>query len=52
LDIDDAPLSGLAKVARTLPAPFALDDLDRRLLRLLAKDRPSVSASRGWNEPG
>jgi Lrp/AsnC family transcriptional regulator, leucine-responsive regulatory protein len=38
LDTHDAPLSGLAKVAGTPPTPVTLDDLDRRLLRLLAQD--------------
>ena len=34
----DAPLSGLASVAGHPAAPVQLDELDRRLLRLLAQD--------------
>ncbi len=38
MDIHDAPLSGLVNVAGSPPTTVALDDVDRRLLRLLAQD--------------
>jgi DNA-binding Lrp family transcriptional regulator len=38
LTTDDAPLAGLANVAGSPADPVLLDDLDRRLLRLLTQD--------------